>query len=139
MLFLRFSWPCAQERLDKGLIKQCDFDELRSAVEKNTDIDPILLTLCYPNPVRKLRNFAIARHENMWAFETVYKFLLLCHEGVKDCAVMLGVIASKITSADSILVTTDWKSEYYMNTYHLQLEFGDKVLVHRRVIITSGK
>lgn len=127
-LFLRYAWPCANDRLHAGLINQRDFDELEILVKRSAEPGVILLALCFPNAVRELRNFA--SEDNMWFSCEVEKFWRHNHGHEGDCAVrMLTVVGIK-----GQMVATGL-AKPFVNLYGLKLEIVDTISVHRGVVI----
>jgi hypothetical protein len=132
----RFGWTCAQGRLEQELMLQCDFDELKSHIEINADPDDILLTLCFPSLVRKLRAFAKNLSQNMWAYDVVMKFLQQHQGSGGDCSVSTGTIIAE-NGDGTVLILCDSKTLVVRNPLNLPLDPIAPVLVHYRSIFAQ--
>ena len=134
----RFGWTCANERLEKKLMLQCDFDELKSCLENNDAPDSILLALCFPKPVRELRSFARSIEQNMWECVVVMAFLQQYQGSGGDCAVKIATVCS-INPNGTIQVICGNETFIAINLFDLDLQIGEMVYLHRRVVIEKAE
>jgi len=131
-LFLRYAWPCAEDKLRAGKISEEDFHRLEMLV-KGRLIPPIkFLEHCFPNAVQKMREFAkpyiTAKLFNYWIVKTFWREHH-SHEG--DCAVVSAIVGH---IGQLILVCDRKENIPVLNPYEIEIGIGDLVYVHRRVI-----
>lgn len=133
----RFGWPCVQEKLNHGLMKQSDFDELKSCIENNADPDVLLLALCFPNLMRKLGAFARKHHRTMLAYDVVIEFLKQHQGSGGDCAAKIGSIMSDNWDGTFDVICGSNLLKEQRNIFSITLDPALPVLVHRTVIVAQ--
>lgn len=137
LVFFRFVWPCAEEKFRARKISQSDFSLLRKLIRNGRKPRMSLLKRCFPNPFRDWEIFSRAKRTKMTAVGTVVKLLRYHHGHDGDCAGRVGKIDS--IAEDCVFVVFSGKLTPCFNIYCLELEKGDEVLVHRRVVVKEIK
>lgn len=135
LLFLRFIFPCMKYRLFTGKMEQGDFDALKRHVRNNTDPEIPLLEKCAPDAVRDLRACSRLGNKKVWSYGAVYKYWLYRHGSSDDCVVKIGEVHSRLSAGISVVI--DGEPATCSNTYRLELERGDRVMIHHRVIVAK--
>jgi hypothetical protein len=134
-LFLRYAWPCAEEKLKAGKISQGDFDQLKLDVEQNRHPNGWLLEFCFRNASRALHEFAGSK--NPWSFETVQEFWL-CHHIHKESPTVRGTVTGFLgrNQYDLFEVLLDENRTIPVtNLYDQTITLGDRVSIHHHSII----
>lgn len=129
-LFLRYAFPCAEEKLRSGRINQNTLDELGRIVKGDGLPNNFSLGYCFPNATKSLARFAEEKRKEMWAFETVAEYWRYHHDHEGDCAVKIFTV---VGVRDNMVATGLAKP--FINLYKLQLEIVDTISVHRGVVI----
>ncbi|OGZ05509.1 MAG: hypothetical protein A2845_05885 [Candidatus Lloydbacteria bacterium RIFCSPHIGHO2_01_FULL_49_22] len=139
-LFLRYAYVCTDDRFSRGLIKEEHVATLQKLIEENGDPEQALLMECFADATRGLFAFAGQQGKSPWTKETITLFWRHHHGHEGDCRVLHGVvlvacsqkkIAVRVYGADA-----KESSDYFaLNHYGLSLSAGDRVTLHRRVII----
>ena len=133
----RFGWPCAQEKLDHGLMRQSDFDELKSCIENNVDPDVLLLALCFPSLMRGLGAFAREHHRGMLAYDVVIEFLKQHQGSGGTCAAKVGRIISDNWNGTFDVICGNSILKTQRNFFSIDLDPALPVLIHRTMIVTQ--
>lgn len=134
LLFSRYAYPCAFDRLLNGHISQIHFEELEICALRGQPPRRELLRYCYPHAFRGLRAFAKETGSDRWDTATVQKFWRTRHGHSGDCAVTLCAIVN-VNSDTAQAVDAEGREYKLINYYRLPLEVGAMVYVHRRVIV----
>lgn len=134
-LFLRYAFPCVGDRLHAHLINRLNFELLKSLVKDGGEPRISLLRKCFPNAVKSLETFARIKKKKMWAIRTVAKFWRHHHGHEGDCAVRL----LTVVAVDNVRLNASVEPGFTVkNFYALDLREGDKVFIHRRVVIEKA-
>lgn len=139
-LFLRYAYVCTHDRLNRGLIKEEHCATLRELVLGNGDPDQALLAECFADATRSLLAFAQQQGKPPWTLETITLFWRYNHGHEGDCRVLHGMVLVASSSKKVVVrvYSDDAKksSDYFaLNDYGHSLLAGDRVTLHRRVII----
>lgn len=136
-LFLRYAFPCAEEKLHAGKINQNTFDDLAATVKNNGLPSNFSLGYCFSTAVKSLDKFSKQNNKEMWALETVAEFWRYHHGHTGDCAVrrlvVFGINGKVITLNLDRDGFTSWKRA--INLYGISLRIGDSITTHRGVVI----
>ncbi len=132
LLFLRYAWPCAEEKLHAEKMDQNDFDKLKWFIENGIQPDVDLLERCFQDAVEKMRRFSIrfAKYMVMWDIHIVREFWQL-HRDV--CEAVVVSINDRCVS-----VICGSKTFNALNN-GLDLEVGDFVYVHQLMVIEKAE
>ena len=136
-LFLRYAFPCASSRLAGGKINMQHFLELKQLIEDAEQPRRGLLSFCFPNAARRLRDYAIVNGLGRWDLATV-KGLWRRHHGHKDeCRVLRCEVIAVGNDEVKTIALCEWEGEQFIaiNLYNLPLQKGCSVYVHRRTIV----
>jgi hypothetical protein len=140
-LFLRYAWPCAEDRLHIKLISQDDFEKLRWLILDKAEPEICFLEKCFPGAVKALKDFSFASGStdiwSMWSFGNVAQFWRHNHGHNGDCAVTIGIVLS-VTPTSNLLVDCGKKAFYVPNIYKLDLKKKDQVYLHRKIVIEKA-
>ena len=137
LLFLRYAWPCAEDKLRAREIDPDDFARLESIVKDGKSLpDQILLWRCFPKPAGALAVFAKEHQLEVWNPETVAAFWHRHQGSREECAVKWGVI--KKLGPIAVMVAYDSGVGRAFNPYRLPLILGYQVYVHCHVIAERG-
>ena len=141
-LFLRYAWPCAEDRLHAQLISQGDFEKLRWLILDKSEPDIYFLEHCFPKAVKSLKDFSETTGTTdtwlVWSFGNVAKFWRHNHGSGQghdgDCAVTVGIVLS-VTLTHNLLISSNDKTFYVPNIYRIPLEKKDQIYIHRKIVI----
>lgn len=130
-LFLRYAWPCAEEKLNAGEISQGDFDQLKLDLEQNRHPNGWLLEHSFRTASCALYKFA-KPNKNPWAFETVAEYWRYHHGG--NTPVSIAMVLE--INGDMIKVISDSKTSWVSNPFNHHLEsIISNVSIHNNMII----
>jgi len=131
LLFLRYAWPCADEKLRTGKITLEDYERLKLFVENNMQPDLALMEYCFLTAFREYCETCTKLNiDANLSFESVSKHWRYHHNHEGNCAVkMLTVVG-----INGQMVATGL-AKPFVNFYDLQLEIVDTISVHRGVVI----
>ncbi len=132
LLFLYIVLPCGEDKVLTHKMSQEDLELLKWHTKKKKQPEISLLRRCYKEPVIGLELYATAKGKNAWSSGTVYKFFLYHHGHSGNCAIRIGEIGS--VSTNCVYVLVDGKTIRCFDTYCLQPNRGDKVLIHRNTV-----
>lgn len=133
-LFLRYAFPCAEEKLRSGRINQNTLDMLETTVKNNEPPSNFSLGHCFPSATISLEKFAREKSKEMWSLETVANFWREHQGSGGDCAVIKAMVCEVNGNAVSVMV--DSRMFTVINLYNiLDLQIGDMVYLHRHVVI----
>ncbi|MEI6842952.1 MAG: hypothetical protein WCK48_00360 [bacterium] len=136
MLFLRYAFVCAEDRLRAHKITQKDYERLLRMLAESEEIDTAFLSHCFPDATAGLRKFAKDRHfENMWAFDVVAEYWRHHHGKHGYCAVSAGVIVHTAFKNKIVGIEISGRRAPFINEYGLVLTDGQQVFVHRHSVI----
>ena len=124
LLFMRYAWVCAENKLRAGKISQEDFGNLKWLVENKMKPAPELLERCFPKAFRESLNFpTVAEYWHQ-------------HQGSGgDCATKVAFVVSANKITLSVLMDCEGTRLYKPNIYKLDLEKGDRVYLHKLIPI----
>ena len=129
-LFLRYAWPCAEDRLSRGLITRQEFDRLQFYIKSNTPPPVTFLLRCFPGAFNGLITFARKNGKDPWDVKTVQEFWRYHHGHKGLCEVRLltvmGIKGNRIQTGIKFPV---------INMYGLDLEPGNLIFIHRLVAV----
>jgi hypothetical protein len=137
LLFLRYAWPCAEDRLRERKIDRIQFLKLEWIVEGKVKMEISFLQECFPNAVADLEKFAKQNYKETWSLETVTEFWRNHHGHSGECAVRRLVVFA----IDGKIITVNpaeqeiTSHKRMINFYGIPLKVGDSIIVHRRVVI----
>jgi hypothetical protein len=134
-LFLRYAWPCAEDKLLAEQITPADFSRLKKSIEDGAEPKTSLLRRCFRNAVASLEKYSVAMKKEAWNHSTVSRFWRHHHGHEGDCAVACGVVCNCcVEGNDAFQVLVRSNIITALNLYRLPLDTGDEVYIHRRVI-----
>ena len=136
-LFLRYAWPCAENKLRIGQISQNDFVDLKWFVENKIKPETCFLRKCFPKAIRALEEFAIKEDKDLWTLETVTKYWRYHHGHTGNCAVRFGEVVFTYKDGTDFVKVVEHEPFYVVcvNSYNLKLDFGDQVSFHQLHIV----
>lgn len=134
-LFLRYAWPCSEEKLKSGQIDQSRFNILKLLAE-NGDAPPIiLLEKVYPGAVDRYREFCASKdYEANFDLESVKKYWRENHTNRDYCSVIKAEVCLS-ESDGTTLVICDNRPINVSNPYKLALKFREFVFIHRKIVV----
>ncbi|MFH0804233.1 MAG: hypothetical protein V1896_01375 [Candidatus Zambryskibacteria bacterium] len=138
LLFLRFAGPCMEDLRLANKISEKDFQVLEKHLRNKTSPKISLLRKNFPNAVRNHLALSKAKEKKEWSSGTVYKTWRYHHGHESECAVRVGIV-DFITNNIVFVVFGEESSVPCSNSYHRGLKVGEKVLVHRRVVVMKER
>lgn len=135
-LFLRYAWPCAEDKLRTGKITAKECSILEHWIFYPSEPDTRLLTKCFPKAEEALKKHAQYFELEEWSFENVSGYWRSYHGHSDECAVTEEIVFS-IKDKKIVLVRDGGK--FVVNWYGIKLREGDSIYVHRRVIIEKNE
>jgi hypothetical protein len=131
-LFLRYAWPCAEEKFISGEIREENFKRLNQALKEESKDIAFLLTICFPKAVETLRGYARAHNLETWSFEAVSEYWRYNHGHTGNCTVVKGEVwevgrVCKIWNGENTLNA--------LNLYGLDLQIDDVVFLHKGFVV----
>jgi hypothetical protein len=135
-LFLRYAWPCAEDKLRAGTIGQEDFKRLKKWLDNKTGrLDIAVLRRCFPAAITAYEEFCEKKkHRVDYSFGSVAEFWRYHHGHSGNCAVKRGKVIELYENRVKVEVDSvfNW---FCLNPYRLKLQLGDWVFFHRHVIV----
>lgn len=133
-LFLRYAYPCAEVKEQRGVMISSMVAELDTLVNEGGEPSHALLCKCFENAVRSYHEFTNTDPASglAWPISEVRRFWR-AHRGVsKQCAVMCGEVEA--IEALCVWVKCEGKSVLVINRYKLPVLPNDTVYFHKRVV-----
>lgn len=132
-LFLRYAFPCAEDKLRSKNITSGDFEWLKNTVDGNLEPNGWLLEYCFREASQDLKIFAKNRRGRKWSFENVAEYWRHNHGHEGDCAVTTAVVCE--VNKDGAIVSSNNVKFFVLNRYNLNLQVGVSVYLHKRTVI----
>jgi hypothetical protein len=135
-LFLKYAWPCSEEKLKSGQIDQSRFNILKLLAE-NGDAPPVLLLeKVYPGAVDRYREFCANKgYEADFALESVAKYWQENHINRGYCSVKLATVCL-IDNDKKVVAVCEDKTVRLENPYRMKnLKTRDTIRVHRGAVV----
>lgn len=129
-LFLRYAFPCAEDRFHASFISCEDLKLLERIIKFDEEPEVLILQKCFPKAVNNLVNFAESTGKIVWAFETVAEYWRFHHDHSDESRVKT-LVVSRI---NGIIINVGLNFAV-INLYGIKLKKYDQVLVHNRVIV----
>lgn len=138
-LFLHYAFACAEDKLRAKRISNQSFALLEMFVKTKRTPTTSFLAHCFPNAVKKLREFAQKENStDMWSLKAVAKYWHQHQGSGGDCAVKIVTILSVNTDGTAIVICEN-RTFNAVNFYNLDLQVDDEVYLHNRFIIEKVK
>jgi hypothetical protein len=138
-LFLLYAYPCAEGRLILRKIDKEHFDRLVKLVHNGEEPTAQLLRYCFPHAFRRLREYANETSVERWDFATVADFWRHHHGHKGDCRVSLGKVVEVINEVVTRIADNDGFEIRALNLYDLPVNIGDRLYLHRRVLVEKAE
>jgi len=123
--FLRFAWPCAENKLNAKKITNEEFFALGLLITQKLTPEIEFLEHCFPDATKHLKN---------WSREEVADYWHNRHGHEGDCAIKIATIKDLI-DLKIVLVLCENNFFTAINFYDLNLQVDAEVYLHHRVII----
>ena len=138
-LFLCYAFPCAEEKRDAQKITRGDFRALKLLIESGREPGISFLERCFPNATREMNQFWLGTYDAcaLWSPHLVGTFWHQHQGSGGDCAATKAMVYEVNGNAVSVMV--DSKMFPAINLYGLDLQIGDMVYLHRRVVIEEAE
>lgn len=141
LLFSRYVFPCAEDKLNAKKMSAEDVAWLEKIVKKICDPNGWLLDCCFRKAMNDYRRSCANRGVKAdFSLASVTEFWRHHHGHIGDCAVKQGKVISVNTQFIEIEEITETTNKTQncavcINFYNLELFPGDNVFFHRRMVI----
>lgn len=126
LVFLRFAFVCAEEKLRAKKITPRMFEELEKALKNSTPPSIYMLERCFPKAF-----------EESLGFKTMAEYWHQHRGSGGSCAVKVATVLS-VDTRNAVQVICDGEMLNAVNFYGLDLQGGDNVYLHRQVVIEKA-
>lgn len=134
LVFLKYAWPCVDDKIAKGIISQVQKRELEICLKENRRPRRRLLKTCFSTAFYKMRDHAQTRRIATWDIHNVRDYWMNYHDGINGCAVK---ILRVVEINNKKIVAYGQQAEKYKiaNIYDLHLQEKDCIICHKNCAI----
>jgi len=138
-LFLRYAFPCVEDRFILGLIKDTeDLERARRIIKFNGNPSIEFLTRVFPEAVKhflEFLNFQGVLEVSSWPFKQTALYWRFNHKEGQSPVIQAVVRSFDIKTHITVKVLFGGQEFLALNLYKLPLEVGKTVFIHNKVVV----